>query len=59
MARESGKSGAGQSVAADLERLADVNETLSRTCERLRLELLEARHQDQHLQELLQARRSG
>jgi hypothetical protein len=47
------------SVAADLERLAEANETLNRTCEELRLDLLEARHQNQNLKELLQNRRSG
>jgi uncharacterized protein YigA (DUF484 family) len=45
------------SVAADLERLAEANENLNRICEQLRLELLEARVLNEHLEELRQSRR--
>lgn len=47
------------SVAADLERLAEANETLNRTCEQLRLELLEARRRYDDLKASLQGRRPG
>jgi hypothetical protein len=47
------------SVAADLERLAEANETLNRTCEQLRLELLEARRRYDDLKASLQGRSPG